>query len=781
MKKIVILLVFLLAFITALASCGGKDVVEYVISDDQYTYYAHNVSSKAPTVDGEIEKGEYGVAQRKTMPRAIKGDNIESKWEKGKYDETVASESIDFYFAYDEENVYIAMYELGPKLIDNGDQYTQNDIPFRNNHFFQFGFDPSDATSYFYFGGYASNNQWQKLYYFKDGSDHEAKISTSALIGESAVKTVDVASGKVVGLGDLVSANGIINNPNGQWAVTVEFKLSKADILKVVNELYGTNYTELSDSMWIGMTTNSYKAKTNNLDDTYNQRFRWLGNNDISGKQGEYAEYGFSSGSKVDYILDKIVFADDDSSLNKADPNPCKDGHKEVHHDAKAPTESSVGWDAYVTCERCSYTTYRELSRLGAIFKTGYARCVITPSVPIGKFTSVHDDIYATCVAVNDGSKTLLLLTIDMKSMSTTDNDNLKGRISHGTGVPEENIFISATHTHSVVTFGTDPVWTFNAYKKIEQASKEAISDLTDSEMLAGTGKTTGMAWVRRYINGKGEMSSIGPANVNDTTTKSVSEADDTLQVIRFVREGKKDIILMNWQGHLAHGEGQVAYQISADMAQYLREDIESGDKDTLVAYFAGASGNLNLNAPNKNLVKYSNGTENNHYETVAHALAKVTLEVIDPAKMTRLETGDIKIVKSTYAGVHKKDSAEVIAAAQARKDAGTSTKADDYIIVRNKKTATNLRIAAISFGDLALVTVPYEMFDNNGVQIKEGSPFKMTFVLTNSDGDYAYMPSTEAWTTYGGYETTATYFANGTAEALVAQYIHLLNSLKTN
>ena len=42
-------------------------------------------------------------------------------------------------------------------------------------------------------------------------------------------------------------------------------------------------------------------------------------------------------------------------------------------------------------------------------------------------------------------------------------------------------------------------------------------------------------------------------------------------------------------------------------------------------------------------------------------------------------------------------------------------------------------------------------------------------------------MPSTEAWTTYGGYETEATYFANGTAEALVAQYIRLLNNLKNS
>ena len=36
--------------------------------------------------------------------------------------------------------------------------------------------------------------------------------------------------------------------------------------------------------------------------------------------------------------------------------------HNRVHHDAKAPTCTEKGWDAYDTCTRCDYTTYTELS-----------------------------------------------------------------------------------------------------------------------------------------------------------------------------------------------------------------------------------------------------------------------------------------------------------------------------------------------------------------------------------------------------------------------------------
>lgn len=42
------------------------------------------------------------------------------------------------------------------------------------------------------------------------------------------------------------------------------------------------------------------------------------------------------------------------------DPN----NHDLVHHEAKAPTCTDIGWDAYETCSRCDHTTYAELPAL---------------------------------------------------------------------------------------------------------------------------------------------------------------------------------------------------------------------------------------------------------------------------------------------------------------------------------------------------------------------------------------------------------------------------------
>lgn len=40
-------------------------------------------------------------------------------------------------------------------------------------------------------------------------------------------------------------------------------------------------------------------------------------------------------------------------------------GHDEVHHEAKAPTCTEIGWNTYETCTRCDYTTYTEKAALG--------------------------------------------------------------------------------------------------------------------------------------------------------------------------------------------------------------------------------------------------------------------------------------------------------------------------------------------------------------------------------------------------------------------------------
>ena len=84
--------------------------------------------------------------------------------------------------------------------------------------------------------------------------------------------------------------------------------------------------------------------------------------------------------------------------------------------------------------------------------------------------------------------------------------------------------------------------------------------------------------------------------------------------------------------------------------------------------------------------------------------------------------------------------------------------------------------VAAI--GELAIATSENEMFSGLGKMLREGSPYSMTFLLTNSNGVRGYLPVKSTWD-YGSYETSITYFVRGTGEKLVEHYIQNLKKLK--
>jgi hypothetical protein len=67
------------------------------------------------------------------------------------------------------------------------------------------------------------------------------------------------------------------------------------------------------------------------------------------------------------------------------------------------------------------------------------------------------------------------------------------------------------------------------------------------------------------------------------------------------------------------------------------------------------------------------------------------------------------------------------------------------------------VEIQAMSFGDVAFVAIPGELFTEYGLRIKAESPFRQTFVVTLANGWHGYIPTVEAFM-HGGYETRLQY-----------------------
>ena len=73
------------------------------------------------------------------------------------------------------------------------------------------------------------------------------------------------------------------------------------------------------------------------------------------------------------------------AEYGEKDPN----NHDLVHHDAKAPSCTEIGWDAYDTCSRCDYTTRKELPALNHALEQHEAQA---PTC-----TEIGWDAYETC------------------------------------------------------------------------------------------------------------------------------------------------------------------------------------------------------------------------------------------------------------------------------------------------------------------------------------------------------------------------------------------------
>ena len=80
-------------------------------------------------------------------------------------------------------------------------------------------------------------------------------------------------------------------------------------------------------------------------------------------------------------------------------------GHAVVNHEAKAPTCTEIGWDAYETCSRCDYSTYAEKAALGHDMaeatcvapKTCKNGCGYTEGEALGHIEIVDAAVAPTC------------------------------------------------------------------------------------------------------------------------------------------------------------------------------------------------------------------------------------------------------------------------------------------------------------------------------------------------------------------------------------------------
>ncbi len=428
-------------------------------------------------------------------------------------------------------------------------------------------------------------------------------------------------------------------------------------------------------------------------------------------------------------------------------------------------------------------------------FSAGFGRADITPEtfpVDLGgdaMATSVADPLYASCTAICDGKNAALIYHLDMKQCPQEFLEMVTKRLTKKFGIPAENVILNTTHSHNspVSITGNDPS-TVRYLQKVlpalDKAAEEALRDLAAAEIYTSKGDTTNFAFVRRYLMADGSWDGIQMNNPCNDFVAHESEADAELRVIRFERGDKKDILLVNWQAHAAHGRSNHPKVVSSDFIYELRTGVEK-DMDVHFSYHNGSSGNLNF-TDYLGQQKYAN------FHEVGTALVGVVKEAVKTEE--KVNPGEVKSAKTTVTCEVFVDSPEKVEGAKkyaaAPKDLQPAILAEYGLISSYEASAINSRqrrlakgptaeigLYAISCGDIAFFTSPFEQFDSDGKYIRDNSPFKMTFSCAYSNGHNGYLPSSAAYP-HGCYEVYTCPFVYGTADHLNAGSIGLLNQL---
>lgn len=387
--------------------------------------------------------------------------------------------------------------------------------------------------------------------------------------------------------------------------------------------------------------------------------------------------------------------------------------------------------------------------------QVGYGKVNVSPtmSLPLEGYqgsdapefrwsTMVEMPFYAICVAFTDANdNTVLLITVDMLNAYMA--DGMREGVSGVTGVPKENIMFHCTHNHSgmSVRYKDPAVSTYlnELTQGVISASQNAMNDRKPVTQAYSTfTRVDRTNSVRHYLLADGSYQSYAVGSVPKANLIGhYSVSDNLLQVFKLTREGGRDVVLVNWQGHPPGTDPKTI--ATSNYPGVLRNHLEVNMNCDAV-FFLGGSGNLN------NSSQIPGEISHNDYQGLGEKLGKAAVEAA--ANFTPLDTTEVLITEKEVSLTNRNGGVQKV------------------------------WLYAISLGDFALVTAPFEIFDNNAVAVREASDYKMTFYLSCTNGSNGYLPTPPSFDWEITYESRTTKFPKGTAEIVQGELTGMLSDL---
>lgn len=401
-------------------------------------------------------------------------------------------------------------------------------------------------------------------------------------------------------------------------------------------------------------------------------------------------------------------------------------------------------------------------------------------SILPGKVQGQEGKLRAVAVVLEKDGAKLAIVACDILMITRDLLDPAVKQITEATGIPGERVLINCTHTHhapsTVRVHGYDRVPAFceEVQRKIVQAVKDANTNLSKGgcEFLFHLGREETVGMNSRLMLGDSTIFWIGDKS---DAVRPTGPFDPELPVLAF-RDSQRQMKALIFN-HSTHTIGvRSGAKRSPSYYGLAAQELET-ELGGVVSFLEGASGSThNISG----LVPVPVAIQRVK-EAVNAALVQAQPQRVDK----------LAAIKRPFTfKVRRFDEAKEDAAVASYCNKRAAQRADSTIEVFRKMRAKlapqqgqerTTWLQAVRIGDVAIVGVPAEFFTKLGLDIKNRSPFRHTYIAELANDWIGYVPDADAFK-LGGYQVWTgfhSYCEPGTGERIVDEVVGMLNELR--
>ncbi len=432
----------------------------------------------------------------------------------------------------------------------------------------------------------------------------------------------------------------------------------------------------------------------------------------------------------------------------------------------------------------------------------GYAEAVVTPPMGVnvpGYFVvrlsdGVITDLHIRAAAFTCGEKKAIFFSCEALGVHAPAAAVIRSIVSERCGVPEEAITIACNHSHTALRIyapseknNTNDIFLRRLFQQFADTAQFAFEDLKPCSFRTVIRDAPGICFKRRYRMKDGSAMTNPPKEKWGEILGPIGKTDDSVRLIRVIREGGKELLLVCFGMHADNIGGT---RFCADYSGFMTENLKGAFGGGVeVLFFNGCEGDSITESRMPQDGPFPSRKNQALSRRAGRKLAGAVLEMYDDAKEVNAAGFDfttltVKVGKNSYDPAYV-PTARMIRDLYLKTYNAHSPELKGYNVPEAMRIMANLerpeffhlKLSAVRMGDIVFLGIPGEPFQEIGTVIKEKSPFPVTVVTALTNGHEGYFPTREAFES-GGYERSTSPYAWDVAECMENAALDGLNEL---